>query len=147
MNDCSTEAVSARPKSSSLTTGGDINFDNKCWDLGKNNAMVFGIDFDNTITADPQLFKHLINSIRMYGHKVYIVTYRYGPLSHASNNDIYVWHDKVDGIIFTEHQAKRKFVWDNQQIRIDIWMDDTPDSITTTEYYNTPDPIRDFKYT
>lgn len=129
-----------------LTPSADLNFDNKCFDFGKKKGMTFGIDFDNTITSDPQLFKHLINSIRMYRHKVYITTYRYGPLTHESNSDIKQWEDNVDGIIFTGHCAKRSFLWNEHKLRIDIWMDDTPDSITTSEYYRAYDPVRDFKY-
>lgn len=144
MIDCSNTTAGKSPV---IATGlADLNFSNSCWDVGKRQCMNIAIDFDNTITADPQLFKHLINSIRMYGHKVYIVTYRYGPLAHASNSDVWAWKDSVDGIFFTGHQAKRKYIYDNHKLRIDIWMDDTPDSITTTEYYNTPDSLRDFKY-
>ncbi len=137
---------STKSATSAIQCLADSNFSNACWNFGKRQGINIAIDFDNTITADPQLFKHLINSIRMYGHKVYIVTYRYGPISHASNADVWCWKDDVDGIIFTGHNAKRKFLYDTHKIKIDIWMDDTPDSITTTEYYNTPDYLRDFKY-
>jgi len=88
---------------------------------GNFKRIIFGIDLDDTITKDPELFKELISIIRGYGHEVYIVTARH----HGYHCDVSKeFEPLVDGIIFCGTKAKMDIA------DIDIWIDDFPLAIT-----------------
>ena len=87
----------------------------------KHRPVTFGIDYDDTITQDPELFKLIIGSIKERGHKVYIVTSR-SKGDYSNGLDKFV--PLVDGVIFTECKAKTECA------DIDIWIDDFPLAIT-----------------
>lgn len=86
--------------------------------------MIIGIDFDNTITKDPALFREYINMATRRGHTVYIVTAR---LKTVHPEDLHPWFGIVDGIYWTEHKAKRKFMQD-LGIHVDVMIDDCPEA-------------------
>lgn len=83
-----------------------------------------GIDFDNTITAEPTLFREYIKMATRRGHNVYIVTAR---LKTVHPEDLDPWRGIVDGVFFTEHKAKRPFM-QAQGINIDVMIDDCPEA-------------------
>jgi len=85
-------------------------------------SLTIGIDFDDTITTHPEMFKEIINIFKKYGCIVYIVTAR---SSDMDNKDIMEYEELVDDIIFAGTTAKHKVAFD-----VDIWIDDFPLSIT-----------------
>jgi len=87
----------------------------------KPRQLTFGIDLDDTITQDPQLFRVLIRVIKDHGHQVYIVTARQ-PGAHCEISREF--EPLVDGVIFCGTTAKADVA------KIDIWIDDFPLSIT-----------------
>jgi hypothetical protein len=76
--------------------------------------MKIALDFDNTFTADPELWTHFINMARTRGHEVKIVTSRF-PGNPPPIQGIEVIHCS-----FT---AKRK------HYPADVWIDDDPKHI------------------
>lgn len=91
--------------------------------------MNFGIDFDDTISADPTMFVGLISTMQNYGHKVFIVTAR---CPDSKNMDIQQFCRRlkrpVEDVIYTS--AKSKVATTRAMgISIDVWMDDFPELV------------------
>lgn len=86
--------------------------------------LIIAIDYDNTITADPALFREYIKMATRRGHTVYIVTAR---LKTVHPEDLHPWFPIVDGIFWTEHKAKGPFM-EAQGIKVDVMIDDCPDA-------------------
>ena len=94
-------------------------------------SLTFGIDFDKTITADPEFFRDLIELIRDHGHRAVIVTGRSDefPWSH----EVRVWVQEYFAdtrlpIVFAAAKWKRQAALEEGYV-IDIWMDDFPEYI------------------
>jgi hypothetical protein len=88
--------------------------------------LVFAVDYDETFTACPVLFKQLILLIKSFGHSVSFVTYRDGL--RAENHDICA--DALAcgiDIVFTNGRQK------SHVFQADIWLDDSPDTIVSAE--------------
>lgn len=93
------------------------------------------IDYDKTYTADVALWREVIDLMRFYGHKVYLVT------SRSMDTPIDLWRDFADrhiSIIYCNFKAKRD-VCESIGVSIDIWIDDDPEWITKDITY---DPTR-----
>ena len=88
------------------------------------------IDFDDTFTADPELWSELIQRASRRGHIFYCVTNR-----HNSEDSIDTINDAFDKgncqmtIIFANEFGKLETV-ERLGIKIDIWIDDSPYSLT-----------------
>lgn len=83
--------------------------------------MNIGLDYDGTITADPNGWMEFIRLFQSRGHNVYIVTMRSPntPIDPAFANAV---HGEV---YYTDMKAKRPFM-ENQGIFINVWIDDGP---------------------
>ena len=85
-------------------------------------ALTFGLDFDDTVTRNPELFVEMVKLISRFGGDIYITTAR----------DTGMWCDKLRKfteatgvtVIFTNTKAKQDVA------DIDIWIDDFPLAIT-----------------
>jgi len=84
--------------------------------------LTFGIDFDDTITEAPLLFKKIIKLIKDEGHNVLIVTARE---ENGYCEQLKEFEKLVDKVIFTSQKAKADVV----EV-VDIWIDDFPLAIT-----------------
>jgi len=85
------------------------------------HPLKIGLDFDDTITKAPDMFKEIIRVIRSFGNEVHIVTAR----------DKGCWCEMlrefeplVNSVVFCSNVAK-----DDIAV-IDIWIDDFPLAIT-----------------
>ena len=80
-----------------------------------------GLDYDETFTTDPDLWRNFIRSAQSRGHEVKFVTYR----SPRHPNDDICSDAKECGIdvIFTAGRQKCNFY------PADIWIDDSPVTI------------------
>ena len=89
--------------------------------------MNIALDFDNTITADPELFLWFAGIAIQRGHTVYCVSYRWNAnppvLPKIRIGDV----EHVIPVHCTEWKAKRKHMAE-LGIKIDVWVDDTPES-------------------
>lgn len=102
--------------------------------------MIFSLDYDGTITGDPEGFKAIVKLLRDRGHKVYIVTMRY-PSECERDPSFMQWRGLVDGIIPTSRKAKKDIV-ELLNIPISIWIDDNPDAVykSAEQIWGTPSP-------
>jgi hypothetical protein len=89
--------------------------------------MNISLDFDGTYTKDPELWDTFIKDARSKGHKVYVVTMRYGHGPEACEVKSGL-STKVDDIYFTSRTAKKPYMR-ALDIWIDIWIDDQPEFI------------------
>lgn len=84
------------------------------------------IDWDETFTADPELWQAFIKLAEERGHRVYCVTCRRDT---EENREIV----RVESLpayrhYFTGLSPKRWFM-EQRGIQIDIWVDDHPESV------------------
>ena len=82
--------------------------------------MNIGIDWDGTITEDPQLFWAFAELAKNIGHTVYVVTGR--PSSHPIEDDH--WFSDIE-FIYTDGEYKKQYC-EAQGINIDVWIDNEP---------------------
>lgn len=87
--------------------------------------MNLALDYDGTITEEPNAFMQFVKVLRKLGHKVYIVTMRYES---ECVDIVKEWGGHVDGIHATSRQAKGDFM-KNLGIDINVWVDDNPRAI------------------
>lgn len=90
------------------------------------------LDFDGTITSDPETYKQLAKTLKAAGHTVYIVTMRYpSEVISKQSNGLSIqeeWSNLVDGIYTTSRMAKRDYML-SHGIKIDVWIDDRPEAV------------------
>lgn len=109
--------------------------------------MNFGLDYDGTVTADPDFFLMMTKLARARGHKVYIATMRYTsecvqvegkPAPHDPIPQEFL--DNIDGLHCTgqngQRLAKKDFML-SRGIEIDVWIEDQPRAIneSATQIY------------
>ena len=81
--------------------------------------MNINIDYDNTYTANPNMWDEIIQTMHKYGCEVYCITKRLGSL------------DERKPQIPVIHAVKSKLEASVASgVKIDIWIDDKPQSIT-----------------
>lgn len=86
------------------------------------NSLLIALDFDETYTADPVLWRSFVHLAKHSGHQVIIATMRY-PHEGAEIES------EVDGLISTIVYTGRKAKFDElkrQGFSPDIWIDDSP---------------------
>jgi hypothetical protein len=86
-------------------------------------GCTFSLDYDDTITRDPGLWRLFIDEARKRNHSVYIITARW------PNNikDIEAAFPDVE-VIPCSGQPKNKVAQENL-LTIDVWVDDMPQII------------------
>lgn len=87
---------------------------------------VYAFDYDNTISRDEDGMFAVMDLLEKRGHDVYVVTAR-RPDTFPDDLDAAV--EKGYRVIFTRHISKRKWLEEVEKIKVDVWVDDTPDSI------------------
>ena len=88
--------------------------------------MIIALDYDETYTADPELWYWFVKRAKDRGHKVYVVTMRFPD----EVDEIKVClGNVVDKIIPTSHRFKLNYLV-GLGIIVDIWIDDCPSYIT-----------------
>ncbi len=92
--------------------------------------MNIALDYDRTYTLDPHLWDTFIEISRLRGHKIYTVTARDFNSPEGNHDIIEDLLNKTDGMYFTNGVGKEKFMA-ARMIKIDVWIDDMPERITT----------------
>lgn len=87
----------------------------------KSKKLTIGLDYDGTITADPNLWSGFIKICKARGHKIEIVTYRTRG-QYGDDQDILDFA-AANGIeyVFTHGKAKTKACPE-----VNVWIDDMP---------------------
>lgn len=92
--------------------------------------MKIGIDFDGTITRDPNMWLALMLTMRdRFRCEVFIVTWRFDH-EWPYHFDMFTEHGFK--VYFTGRQAKKTYM-ENAGIWIDIWIDDNPAAIIMSQ--------------
>lgn len=91
--------------------------------------MNIALDFDQTLTALPEAFRQFIETVESDGHKVWLVTAR---RDNEENRETVREFLKEYGIkipmIFTGLASKTHHMRE-RGIKIDIWIDDSPETL------------------
>lgn len=90
------------------------------------NKQTFGLDFDDTFTADPHLWTIWIQHAQARGHAVFCTTARHN----SDGNHEELTRALPPGVIpiFCSSTPKRRMV-ESAEIRVDLWIDDYPEAI------------------
>ena len=91
--------------------------------------MLICLDYDNTYTADPELWNGFITMAQERGHSVIVATMRDAVLEGAIVK--MELEQRVSDIIFTNRKAKKPFL-EKLGVHPDIWIDDIPEFITNS---------------
>lgn len=88
--------------------------------------MIIALDYDDTYTADPDLWDSFIENAVNSGHRVIVVTCRRDTRENRDECRVpdIAWNDHF----FTNLSPKRWYMED-KEISVDIWIDDLPESI------------------
>ena len=90
--------------------------------------MTIAIDFDDTFTRDPALWRGFVMMCKNKGHKPIMVTMRYSTQHGGMEDAIELFG--AENVYFTGHFLKKNFM-ERQNIHVDIWIDDMPETIPT----------------
>lgn len=86
---------------------------------------IVAVDYDDTISHHDTGWLSILKAFELTGYRVIIVTYRQ---PHAYPEDLQFLIDKGYKVYFTSQVAKRLYMRE-KGIEVDIWVDDTPESI------------------
>ena len=94
------------------------------------DSLLFGIDFDDTITAAPELFASFIRDLRKHGHRAICVTARrYTDENREELADYFDRHGIAEvPIVFCNLRSKVDTMT-KRGIKVNIWIDDTPHAL------------------
>ncbi len=91
--------------------------------------MNLALDYDDTYTRDPVVWNQVIQQFHSAGHKVYLVTLRDGDnYKEVKQVAVALRGVPVYGYYFTNGKAKKTYMY-SKGIRIDVWIDDSPQFI------------------
>lgn len=95
------------------------------------------VDYDQTYTSDPELWKDFMDKAAARGHQVFIVTARSEELDNCETLE-FLYEEGFE-VYYTNGVAKRFWCLHNGPGVVDIWIDDKPqnileNSISTPEY-------------
>lgn len=88
--------------------------------------MVISLDFDDTFTRDPELWRRFTHTAVSMGHDVVLVTNRAphrGAEVHAALRGV-----PVSAIVFAGRAPKREAAL-RHGIQVDVWVDDLPHTV------------------
>ena len=97
--------------------------------------MKIALDYDDTYTKDPLLWNWFAKEALDRGHQVYCVSAR-------SERDMDSPKLTIGRVIGPENcfgtnlKPKREYMKSNHGIKIDVWIDDTPDAIVENDNKN-----------
>jgi hypothetical protein len=91
--------------------------------------MNIGIDFDDTLSREPAMWKALYDSAKLHGHQMWCVSCRRNTTENDGIiNEFLDAHEMQMPVMLTSLQGKQRYM-EGLGIHIDIWIDDMPRSI------------------
>jgi hypothetical protein len=88
--------------------------------------MIIALDYDETYTADKDLWDEFISQSVHRGHEVVLATYRH-PV-HDYNTDFDHLKNMAIKCYFTDGKAKKQFLED-LGVTVNVWIDDRPKTV------------------
>lgn len=95
-------------------------------DADGGKKMLVAIDFDDTYTADPELWDQFIDNCMARGHKVVMVTCRRDTADNREECNIPAL--ARFNHYFTGLSPKRWYM-EHRGIKVDVWIDDMPETV------------------
>jgi len=90
-------------------------------------SLTIAIDYDDTFTADPDLWRNFIGMAQLRGHRVVCVSARRDTFDNRQEiRD--AMPDDVP-VLLSYDRPKRDFV-EAEGVQVDIWIDDMPEAIS-----------------
>jgi hypothetical protein len=86
--------------------------------------MIISIDYDNTYTADPNLWDNFIKTALSIGHTVICVTARPEVMGQVVLDSV----GQLVPVVFAGGEWKREVAL-KQGYKVDVWIDDMPEYI------------------
>jgi hypothetical protein len=88
--------------------------------------VLIAIDFDETLTADPELWLDFVRKAKTRGHNVVCVTARRDTESNRDILRLWMWENDID--LFTHYTSLGSKLDHMERIgvKVDIWIDDDP---------------------
>lgn len=85
--------------------------------------MVIAIDYDETYSVDPAAWDRCIAILKEHGHDVHCVTCRRETMDNVELCQV------TGCMTFFTGLAPKRWYMDNRGIKIDVWIDDMPESV------------------
>ena len=91
--------------------------------------MNIAIDYDDTFTADPELWSAFVANATARGHQLYMITARRNTMANSDliNAMLDLWKCQMP-IVFCSLGSKLHAV-EQRGIKIGIWIDDDPEKL------------------
>jgi hypothetical protein len=86
--------------------------------------LTFAIDFDDTLTACPTLWRSFIEQAKSLGHRVYCVTARRDTDENRECVDEWMTDNGIDLHVIYCSLASKIATMERRGIKVDIWIDD-----------------------
>lgn len=93
--------------------------------------MKIALDWDDTVTRDPTLWRQFVEIALRRGHDVRIVTMRYERELEDVREMVLAWDVDHLPIIHTDRQQKRPYCAEHWSFFPDVWIDDSPEFIVS----------------
>lgn len=91
--------------------------------------LIFGLDWDDAFTADPELFREFIHSAEKRGHRVIFVTSRRRDEENEMDIRIEQIACGLNQTVVWAEMGSKLFAVEQRGIKIDIWIDDSPEKL------------------
>lgn len=88
--------------------------------------MLIAIDFDDTLTADSQLWLKFIESAKASGHRCICVTARMPTPENIETIDEWMREHNIDLFVYFTSRASKVKHAKKLGLKVDIWIDDDP---------------------
>ena len=89
--------------------------------------MLIAIDFDDTLTADPVMFRTLIAVLKSFGHHAVCVTARRDTDENRLNIEGYFAKYGIDLYVHYSALGSKLEHMERIGVKVDIWIDDDPE--------------------
>jgi hypothetical protein len=88
--------------------------------------MLIAIDFDDTLTEDPELFRVFISLAKKHGHSVVCVTARRDTAENREWIDSWMKDHGIDIYVHYTSLGSKVDHMERIGLKVDIWIDDDP---------------------
>ncbi len=89
-------------------------------------SLLIAIDFDDTLTADPELWKHFIDSAKKRGHRIICVTARRDTEYNRETVDSFMYENGIELYTYFTSLSSKVDHMAKLGLKVDIWIDDNP---------------------
>lgn len=89
-------------------------------------SLLIAIDFDDTLTADPELWRNFIESAKKLGHRIVCVTARRDTDDNRETVDSWMHEHGIELYTYFTGLASKIDHMAKIGLKVDIWIDDNP---------------------